>query len=364
MDPILQKLIAIPSVCGDLTAAHEIISFSTEYLQARGMQVRQFVEKGFPSLVATTRRTTRPKVMLAAHLDVTPAPPELFTLRLEQGKYYGRGVFDMKFAAACYLQVVDALQHRLEEFDFGIMLTTDEELYGPYGTGMLVQKGFLPKVCVLPDGGTDWHIETLAKGRWFVEVAVRGTTAHGSRPWEGDSASLKLLNLLHEMQTLFTDAQQPHTHTMNVGVLKSGAMVNQVPDHAVASIDFRFVTQEDMQQIRERLTVLCERYDATITPLTDEAPPIVNSLENPYIAAFANCITEVTGIVPEGFFSYATSDARYFMQAGIPCVVTSPSGGSRHADTEWLDATSYEQFKPILLSYLQAIAAKSARKTH
>jgi acetylornithine deacetylase/succinyl-diaminopimelate desuccinylase-like protein len=346
----------MPSVCGDFAEANKIIDYAAEYLQTCGMHVVRHESHGFPSLVATTRKTKAPKVMLAGHLDVVPAPEELFTLRLKDGRYYGRGVFDMKFAVASYLHLVDELQHELAQYDFGIMLTTDEEQYGPYGTGMLIEKGYVPEVCVLPDASSDWNIETFAKGRWFVRLNVNGRSAHGSRPWEGDSATVRLVELLHEIHALFADGQQPDSHTLNVGVVQGGAMVNQIPDRATAELDIRYTTTEFMAEIEVAIRQLCRKYGVTFTELSDNAEPVTNELTNPYIAAFAECITEETGIIPEAIRSFAASDARFFMRANVPCVVTSPRGGNRHSDDEWCDVASYNQMQPILRRYLQRMA--------
>lgn len=358
MDKILQDLIAIPSVCGDFVAAQQAIDYAADFLRERGMHIRHYEESGFPSLVATTRPGTKtPTVMLAGHLDVVPGPEELFTLREQNGKYFGRGVFDMKFAVASYLHIIDDLMGHLDEYDFGIMLTTDEEQFGPYGTGMLIEKeGYLPKVCVLPDGATNWDIETFAKGRWFLEFKVNGRSAHGARPWEGDSASVKLVELLHELHGLFADGQQPDTHSLNIGKIDAGEMVNQIPGEATAAVDIRYVEPDFMERTVGKIRELCEKYDATFTELSDNALPVKNELTNPYIAAFAECITAETGVVPKELYSYATSDARFFMKAGVPCVVTSPAGGERHSDEEWISVAGYKQLHKVLRAYLDKMA--------
>ena len=59
-----------------------------------------------PVLVLTTRDTKRPKLMLHAHLDVAPAPASELKLTARDGRYYGRGVFDMKYAAATFLHLL------------------------------------------------------------------------------------------------------------------------------------------------------------------------------------------------------------------------------------------------------------------
>jgi succinyl-diaminopimelate desuccinylase len=360
MEKILRDLVAFPSVCGDIPEALRIITFVSNYLEQRGMHVQRYTRNGFPSIVATPRsHIMESTVMLAAHLDVTPATPELFTLRKDDGNYYGRGVFDMKFAAAAYLQIVDDLRDRLDNYDFGIMFTTDEELYGPYGTGMLVKKGYHPKVCVIPDASENWNIETVAKGRFFAEIKVPGKSAHGARPWEGDSANSRLVTLLHQLHDLFSDAQQPHTDTLNIGIIQGGTIVNQIAEDALAHVDIRYVDKDAFAERLASIEALCRMHNATFTLISDNAKPVFNSMDNPYIKAFTDCITDETGIAPQSMRSFGASDARFFAEVGIPCVVTSPSGGGRHAPEEWLDATGFEQFPVILHAYLDKVALRT-----
>jgi succinyl-diaminopimelate desuccinylase len=361
MEDTFRKLISIPSVCGDLAVAREIIDVATKYLEPTGMHIQHFEENGFPSLVATTRQTKTPRLMLGAHLDVVSAPSKLFALRKSKGVYIGRGTFDMKFAAASYITLMQELQPRLSDYDIGIMFTTDEENHGQYGTGMLVERGYVPKVCVLPDGGQDWQIETFAKGRWFAQVTIKGKSAHGSRPWEGDSASIKLVQLLGALSAAFEFTQMPDTETLNIGMMNSGLSVNQIPDSATASIDIRYMDIKTLHRIKKKLEDLCKKFGANLTPLNDEGHPVINRLDNPHIATFAACVEKVVGIVPTATVSFGTSDGRFFTPLNVPCIITRPAGGGQHSDKEWLDIDGFFQFHEVLREYVNEISRLSTQ---
>lgn len=363
VENIFKQLVSVPSVCGDLDAARQIIDLTEQYLAPTGAFIHRFEEQGYPSLVATTRNAKTPRLMLAAHLDVVPAPPQLFKLRKSKGRYIGRGTFDMKFAAASYITLMQELAPKLASYDIGIMFTTDEENHGQYGTGMLVEKGFVPKVCLLPDGSQDWHIETFAKGRWFAQITVKGKAAHGSRPWEGDSASVKLIRLLGELSAAFEFAQMPDTETLNIGMMNSGQSVNQIPDQASASIDIRYMEVKTLARIQEKLTELCKKYTATVVALNDEGHPVINKLDNPHIATFASCIEKVVGVTPSATTSFGTSDGRFFTPLNVPCIITRPSGGGQHSNTEWLDIEGFHQFHQVLKEYVEQISQLSSKAT-
>jgi succinyl-diaminopimelate desuccinylase len=356
MDELLQQLVAIPSVSGHYEPSKQIMDFCANYLRDRGMYVTEFVENNFPSLITTTRKTKTPTLMLAGHLDVVPAPEHMFKLRLESGIYYGRGVWDMKNNVASYLRIVDELKDNLSDYDFGIMLTSDEEPFGNYGTGMLTEKGYLPKVAYLPDAIESWHIQTFAKGCWFAEISALGVSAHGSRPWEGDSASIRLVRILERIAKLFEQRQQRETATLNIGIIRSGEQINQIPASALATLDIRYVEPDDMSAIVSEINAICDAEGATIRTVREDDGPVNNDITDPYMAAFADCMESFLGHKPETVRQCGTSDARYFSKHNIPVILTSPIGGGYHSDDEWLDAADYERFHQLLKTYVDRVA--------
>lgn len=362
MDNVFADLVAIPTITSDFAAAHRAVDYCADYLTARGMHVEKFVSHQYPSLVATTRKTKRPKVLLGAHLDVVAAPKAMFKLRLEDGTYYGRGVWDMKFAAAIYLHIVDALLGRLDHYDFGIMFTTEEELFGEYGTGMLVnEQGIRPEVCILPDAIPPWCIQRSAKGCYFGEVSVVGISAHGSRPWEGDSASIKLVGILQAITALFGSDQRPETKTLNIGIMQSGASFNQIPDSAMATLDIRFGTLEEFAALEKQIADICAKGGGVLKQVGDIRVPVVCDLKHPLVKSFIKQIQLQHGTVPASVAANGTSDARFFPPHNIPCILVSPKGGGFHGRDEWLDAADYERYGHVIRNYLEDVAKTPRR---
>ncbi|HEV7453958.1 MAG TPA: M20/M25/M40 family metallo-hydrolase, partial [Candidatus Saccharimonadales bacterium] len=221
----LATLVAMPTITDDIPANDMALDYIEHYLAGRGMYTERFRYDGHGALIAATRNgRKRSAVMLSAHVDVMAGDESLFALRTDGDKLTGRGTYDMKFAIAAYMQLVDELQGELGRYDFSIMITTDEE-YGGRGNinavPHLLKAGYLPDVCILPDGGTDYKVERLAKGHWRFDLIASGRTAHGSRPWEGESASFKLIEALRELKTHFKD-HGPLTNTLNIGFIRGG----------------------------------------------------------------------------------------------------------------------------------------------
>jgi succinyl-diaminopimelate desuccinylase len=353
---LLQKLVAIPTITGH-AATKEALGFVANFLTERGMHVHHREYGGCPALVATSRPTKTPAIMLVGHIDVVPGPKELFKIREADGRLYGRGTMDMKAAIAAYLCVVDALKSNLDDYDFGLMITSDEEQHGP-SVGNLLDEGFKPKAAVLFDGAANWEIESATKGAWCPLITVTGKRAHGSRPWLGDSASLKLIGLLNEIQTLF-DNSDHDGNTLNISAIECGAIgmaPNQVPAHAQATLDIRVINTPELHRIQRFVRNLCAKYDATCEEFIF-FPPIAHDLTNPYIATFKDVLQRVTGVESDGYLSLAVSDAVCFSERDIPCAVTYPRGGNHHGDDEWVSRDAPE----LLIEIVKDFLAQTAR---
>jgi succinyl-diaminopimelate desuccinylase len=350
---LLERLVALPTVTGNLAANDQGLDMIEGFMAQRGMRVRRVVHDGFGSLVATVRETRSPAVMLVAHLDVVPGPDALFTLRAEGDRLQGRGVFDMKGAIAAYLALIDGLGPELSGYDLGVMITTDEET-GDLGVLRLTEDGYRARVAVLPDGGDRWQLEELAKGAWRIRVIVEGRAAHGARPWEGESASEKLLDLLAEVRLRFP-LVKPDSDTLTISQLSAGPATNQVPGEATAALDLRVMGPDELLAAQRDVTEICRRYAAKIEQI-DLFPPLRHDLTDPMLAAFAASVEKITGVACGGTISYGSSDANQFAAVGIPCAVTRPVGGALHSDDEWVDAGSLAQLVPILRDFLVGVA--------
>lgn len=353
----LAQLVAMPTVAGEEIPADESVMYCSGILQAAGMQVTTFKNEGFASLVATSRKDQKhPKVMLVGHLDVVAAALDQFELRREDGKLYGRGVLDMKFAVACFLETAITLKDRMSEYDFGIMLTTDEEVGGEHGVKFLLeQHGYGAEVVLLPDGANDWKIESQAQGGLHLQIIAKGRAAHGSRPWEADSATDKLLGFLQEARTVIPIVHEPSGATMTVSILQAGVSQNQVPDFASAMLDIRFLGSQ-AQGLLAKLQEIADSKDVTITTLVNIAP-VELDLELPALKTWEQIVKQVRGREHAGYMtSFAASDARFFAARGIPSIVTYPEGAGHHSDHEWISEESLYQFYDCTVAFIEETA--------
>lgn len=350
----LTKLIAIPSVSADAIACHEILAHVSTQLTPYNLHIRTDVDRPNPWLLATTRDTLQPDILLVAHLDVVPAPAEAFTLRQDGERLHGRGTYDMKLAAACYLELLRTHHKELAKLNIGFLFTTDEELGG---TSMqdIINIGLKPSLLFIPDGGDDWHVESRAKGSLNALLTAHGRPTHGSRPWEGDNALHRLMDALSELRADYP-SMEPSEPTLAVTMLEGGEAVNQIPSHAAARIDFRAFGPQELAAYREKLANVSAKYRIELDT-TYSYDPLIFDKQAPAAADFLAMLKEFTGQDVQYIESYGGTDGRYFAPLGVPCIIIEPRGGGRHAENEWVDEADLHRYYQLLEQWLLTAAA-------
>jgi len=358
MEEILRTLVSFPTITGHSQPAHELIEYVANFVRHRGMHIERYMSGGFESIVATTRPHDKtPTVLLAAHGDVVAAPDELFTMRHEDGKYFGRGVLDMKCALAAYLQVVDDLKDNIHDYNFGIAVSTDEEVGGTNGVKKLLEEGYRPKVCIIPDGGDNWQVQISAKGLYIFEISAYGTSVHSSRHWEGVNAFNALRPVFAEVEKLFGE-QGPESNSLSFNIIKAGGSLSQVPDKATITMDVRTINGTEHVRIRQEVENICRKLGLELVIQTDSSPVYFDHTDR-YIAPYISLIEQTIGTKVTGTNTLGTNDARFFAPLGIPCISFYPTGGNHHSSNEWVSTEAVEHMYAITKKYIETIAGNN-----
>lgn len=345
----LKTLINFRSVSSDQNAVHTLLDYIEERLGSRGLTVQRIQHEGVYSLYASTRGQAHAHVMLQGHIDVVPGG-EIF--RQEGDKIYGRGCYDMLFAAASFLAFIDSLDTPAD-YDVSLLLTGDEELGGEHGVHeILDREGYTCDVCILPDAGEGLGTMSVsAKGIYHLKLQVNGTSHHGSRPWEGDGAGNKAIAFLTEASLLFDPSSRDNS-TFVISQLQAGtSAINQAPAEANIGIDIRYKDADDFIRIKDGLDALRKKYDVEIT-FEETGRNFDLNTDNPLIQQFISLYGRRVGKPIEFIKAHGSSDARYFDDNGMPVIMFRPDGGNAHGDGEWLSYESWKTFHEILTDYV------------
>lgn len=358
---LLGGLVQIPTLTDETATCQAAIDLIKYHVRDVPLHIHDLVYNDHPVLILTTRRTKRPKLMLHCHLDIAAAPVKQMVLTERDGRYYGRGVFDMKYAAAVYIQLLQELGSRVADYDLGVTFTTDEEMYaGDGGCAHAVRLGWGGGVVVNPDAIGNWNIERAAKGVMRVRVESFGESGHGSRPWQYRSAIAQLLWFLHDLAKSFPSepcGDPEHGHdTLNVGTIEGGHMVNQVADRAVAWLDVRLMPGKTLEEMEAVLREVAVRHPYIRVTRGVCGPPISIDPGHREMQRLVSIIGEVAGTQPEFVLSHGGTENAHYVAKGMPVLTFGPPGGGHHSDDEWISVEGVDQFAAIIRRLVEEIA--------
>jgi glutamate carboxypeptidase len=204
--------------------------------------------------------TSGKPLLLLGHFDTVWPLGTLAKMpfRIENGRAYGPGVYDMKAGITMMLFALRALRttsgagHR----PVTMLLDTDEEVGSTTGRP-LVEATARPCEAALvlePAQGLQGHLKTARKGVGDFTIRVRGRASHAGVDFEkGHSAVIELAHQILEV-TKFTDLARGIT--VNPGVVHGGTRTNVVPAEASVEVDIRIARASDAHDLEARFAAL------------------------------------------------------------------------------------------------------------
>jgi acetylornithine deacetylase len=225
-------LIDIPSVTGD---EFQVGTSLAELLNRRGYQVElQEIENDRANVIATTGG--RPKVVLSTHMDTVPP---YIAAGEDEEFIYGRGACDAKGIIAAQIAAAERLRAESVN-DIGLLFTVDEEVTSA-GAKALNEHPLAAGCLYLINGEpTDNRLAIGTKGSLQVTIKTQGRAAHSAYPEQGDSAIVKLLNVLDDVRQIVWPSDETFGETTcNIGVISGGTRANVVPEAAQTTLQIR-----------------------------------------------------------------------------------------------------------------------------
>jgi succinyl-diaminopimelate desuccinylase len=324
------------------------MEFIQAWLVRQGIGFRRIERNGVPTLLVLRPDGSVP-VLLMSHIDVVDAPDELFEPRVENGRLFGRGSIDDKYAAALSLGLVRAQFDKLKaagrnqaDLPCGVLISGDEEIGGHNGARAALAE-LKADFAIALDGGKPHKVVVMEKGILRLKLVARGRTAHGARPWLGENAIENLIADYRRIQSHFPQGAADHwERTLNFSRIHAGQAVNQVPDAAEALFDIRYTEKDDMDAV-----VAAIRSEIRGEVEVVEREPLFRGGDSPYL----DRLMAVAGS-PELGREHGASDARFLSEFGIPGIVWGADGeNSAHALDEHITIDSLLHLHRMLDDY-------------
>jgi glutamate carboxypeptidase len=297
-------------------------------------------------------------ILIIGHLDTVWPLGTLSErpIKIEDGKLYGPGAYDMKAGATITLQVLKSLPALglSPSVPVTVLFNGDEEI-GSFGSRAMIEELAAKSqlvLCMEPamPGGA---VKTSRKGVGNYVITTRGRAAHaGGDHQKGINAIQEMAFQILKLQGL-TDYSSGTT--VNVGVISGGSATNVVPEECTINVDFRIATLEGGERITSAVNALRPQLAGTRLNILGgvDRPPMVRN--DVMIETFTRVkeIAHRHGIELDEGGTGGGSDANFTAGLGIPSLDgLGADGDGAHAAYEHVLISSLAERAALLAAVL------------
>lgn len=366
---LARRLVAIDSVNPELVPGgageSEIAAFVARWLEDAGLEVeRHELAPGRWNVVGTARGSGGGRsLMLNGHMDTvgTGRMESPFEPRVDEGRMYGRGAYDMKSSlAAIMLAGARASQEGLRG-DVVVTAVADEEV-GSIGTATVASSRAADAAIVAEPTGE--RVAIAHRGFVWLEVVAHGRAAHGSRPELGIDAIAKMGRVLTGLEELDRALRASPSHpllgsgSLHASLIQGGRELSTYPDRCELRLERRTVPGETPATVEREVGEILERAAAHDPDF--RADVAVTFAREPFqVAEDADVVAAVRRQAggPEVVGVPFWTDAAVLAAAGIPTVLFGPVGEGAHADVECVDLDSAARCAELYLAVARELCA-------
>ena len=349
VEAFIRSLVEVESPSGDVDGSRGVVDLLVE--AAGRLECVDSVERidvadfGQHLVIKAFQKQSAGQIMLVGHTDTVHSLGSLSQRpwRVDEGRIYGPGIFDMKANCALAIEVLRTLVGLKVSPSFGVtlVLTCDEEVGSMSGWPLLEQVAkSQPTRCafVMEPPASGGRVKTSRKGTGIFAIKVEGKAAHaGLEPEKGASAILELARQTEQLHALNLSGSGI---TLNVGVVHGGTRSNVVAAEAQGEIDVRFSTEAEsieIERILSNLKPIDERTKVFVSgginrPPMERTPAVIELFEK--ARAIAADLDFELGEAQVG----GASDGNFLAALGIPVLDgLGISGDGAHAVHEHIE---------------------------
>lgn len=354
---VLEELVRIPSVnpalAEDGSGEQAIAEFAAGWLRERGVEAwTDEVAPGRYNAVGRVGAGQR-TLVACAHLDTVQTtgmtiPP--FEPRVEDGKLYGRGAYDMKGGVAAIMCAAAALAQQNYQGCFMLALVADEE-YASLGAQHWVQN-YTANACVVTEPTSEGMQELIVAHKGFVwlKLTTRGRAAHGSR-WDlGESAITAMGRVITALDEFDRTVLRARTHpllgpaSMHCSLIRGGSGISTYAAECEMQVERRTLPGETPEQVVAEVEALLRAANVSSdVVMTLARPPLTVAPDSAIAESARAAMRQVTGVAPRAAGVAYWMDAALFAEAGIDTVNFGAHGAGAHEAVEWVDIETVVQ---------------------
>lgn len=313
-----------------------------------------------------------PTIVLNGHADVVPVDETEWTTdpfdpRWEDGRVYGRGTLDMKGGLVACIFAARSVFERSDDLDGRIVV---ESVVGEEegGIGAVTAAGNNPYPFERDAGliaePTDFDIAIATEGSLMKRLEIDGQSAHAARAWEGESVLPHFERIRRAFKDLERERAERVTHSLyqglknpwpvTFGTVTAGKWASTVPSTLTAEIRLGVAPHETVSEVEAAYQQRLDQVRTNSEWLSAHPPRFTRfsvqfegaevGRDEPVVRSLAHTIQQrgAKDLKYTGFT--AGTDARHYIEAGIPTVVFGPgSPDTAHQSNEaieWADVVA------------------------
>ncbi|MEP3265613.1 MAG: acetylornithine deacetylase [Hyphomicrobiales bacterium] len=343
---LIAKLISFDTVSRNSNMV--LLDFVRDYLGQLGVESKLVPNEdgSKANLYATIGPNVPGGVVLSGHTDVVPVDgqdwsTDPFSLVEREGKFFGRGVADMKTYCALAMAMLPDFLKSNPSRPIHLAFSYDEEV-GCIGAPSMIEKmvGDVPKpMAVIVGEPTDMQVVTGHKSILGVRTHVTGHSVHSCQVDRGVSAVMTAARLVTYLEDMMLENKRlsdptspfdPPYSTIHCGVIEGGTAHNIVAKDCRIVTDIRTVAGESPMEFYDRFeTHIRDEIEPKIKAIAPDAGIVlapgkmVPGLKPEVNGAAEQLARQITGDNGVHAVSYAT-EAGQFQTAGYSTVICGP----------------------------------------
>ncbi|MEP7037905.1 MAG: M20 family metallopeptidase, partial [Acidobacteriota bacterium] len=254
----IREIVEIESPSRDIAGSRAVVDFlEKEFFKiSSDFKIEKvFSENLGEHLIIRSFQSSEKPILILGHTDtVHPRKTkEQNPTRIEDDKFYGCGIFDMKANIIIVLEVLKAFTkfNVKPPRPLTILLSCDEEIGSPTGRELVEREAKRAEFCLVCEPSANGKVKTGRKGTGMFHLKTHGVPAHaGLEPEKGASAILEIsrqIPKIHELNDLANGT------TANVCTISGGTTSNVIPEYANCEIDVRFTSIGEAERIENKI---------------------------------------------------------------------------------------------------------------
>lgn len=303
----------------------------------------------------------KPIVLFQGHADTVPIARKFEgnNCLIKKDIIYGRGAVDMKSSlAAMALALTSMSKQKNLTYQPILLITSDEEAGSFAGIKKFLELYKKEKIAVafaICGEATDFAIKKNLLGAIYLRFIFKGRSGHAANKKYGENAIEKTVPFLNDLMIFQEKIEQEKnnlgTAVMNIGVIRGGIKVNQIPMDCEIEVSLRSIKKNSIYE--KELREIAKRHGGKMERIFSYDPVAIASRDDftSKLSASSNRIKNEITVMKE------FTEATLLNNAGIETVVFGPGNPLlNHSDQEQIQTEDIAHYQDTLEKFILSIS--------